>query len=109
MYRLRTDGFVSVSAGSETGTLLTKVLNRQHGNLELNLSTSAGGSFALEVCDELGNAVEGYTFADFGEFYGDRIAFVPQWKDKKFSDLPPGKFRLRMKLKECDIFSITFK
>ena len=109
MYRLRTDGFVSVSAGSETGTLLTKVLNRQHGNLELNLSTSAGGSFALEVCDELGNAVEGYTFADFGEVYGDRIAFVPQWKDKKFSDLPPGKFRLRMKLKECDIFSITFK
>ena len=109
MYKLRTDGFVSLSAGIKTGTLLTKVLTRQHGNLELNLSTSAGGSFALEVCDALGNPIPGYTFADFGEFYGDRIAFVPQWRDKKFSDLPPGKFRLRMKLAECDIFSISFK
>ena len=42
-------------------------------------------------------------------FSGDKIAFVPQWRDKKFSELPPGKFRLCMRLKECDIYSISFK
>lgn len=109
MYRLRTDGFVSLAAGSKSGTLLTKPLRRSGGGLELNLSTSAGGGFMLEVCDENGKALPGYTFADFKEFYGDKIAFEPRWNGKKFNELPPGTFRLRMRLKECDIYSIAFK
>ena len=107
MYKLRADGFVSLSAGSRSGTLLTKVLSGGKGELELNLSTSAGGSFAIEICDEAGNAIPGATFKDFGEFYGDKIAFTPRWKGKKFSELAPEKFRLRMKLEECDLYSIA--
>jgi hypothetical protein len=109
MYRLRTDGFVSLHAGLSTGTFLTKVLTRTSGDLELNISTSAGGGFLLEVCDENGKAIPGYTFKDMKEFYGDKIAFVPRWKGKSFADLPAGKFRLRAKMRECDIFSIAFK
>ena len=109
MYRLRTDGFVSLHSGIATGTFLTKVLTRTSGNLELNISTSAGGGFLLEVCDEQGNPIPGYTFKDMKEFYGDSIAFVPVWKGKSFADLPAGKFRLRAKMRECDIFSIAFK
>ena len=108
MYKLRTDGFVSLSAGSKTGTLLTRVLSGKNGELELNLATSAGGSFAIEICDEAGNAIPGATFKDFGEFYGDKIAFQPQWNGKKFSLLAPEKFRLRMKLTECDLYSIAW-
>lgn len=109
MYRLRTDGFVSLSAGLTSGTFLTKVLTRSGGNLEFNISTSAGGAFKLEVCDENGNAIPGFSFNDMKEFYGDSIAFVPQWKGKTLADLPPGKFRLRGKMRECDIFSVSFK
>ena len=109
MYRIRTDGFVSLHAGLVSGTFLTKVLERHGGNLEFNISTSAGGAFQLEVCDENGNALPGYTFKDMKEFYGDSIAFVPQWKGKTLADLPAGKFRLRGKMRECDLFSVSFK
>ena len=109
MYRLRTDGFVSLHAGLTSGTALTKVLTRSGGNLEFNLSTSAGGGFRVEVCDENGKTIPGYSFNDMKEFYGDTIAFVPQWKGRTFADLPAGKFRLRLKMHECDIFSISFK
>ena len=108
MYRLRTDGFVSLSAGLTTGTLLTRVLERKGGNMEINLSTSAGGGFRMEVCDEKGNAIPGWTFNDMKEFYGDRISFVPEWKGKTFADLPAGKFRLRIRMRECDLYSISF-
>lgn len=109
MYRLRTDGFVSLHAGVNTGSFLTNVLKRSGGDLEFNISTSAGGAFQVEVCDENGKAVPGYRFADMTVFYGDMIAFTPEWKGKKFSDLPAGKFRLRIKMRECDIYSIAFK
>ena len=109
MYRLRTDGFVSLHAGTAGGTFLSKVLYRSGGNLEFNVATSAGGAFLVEVCDENGNAIPGYRFADMKEFYGDKIAFVPRWKGKSFADLPAGKFRLRIKMRECDLFSVAFK
>lgn len=109
MYRLRTDGFASLNAGITTGTVLTKVLSRRGGNVEFNIATSAGGGFRVEVCDENGNALPGYRFTDMKEFYGDKIAFVPQWKGgKTLADLPAGKFRLRLRLKECDLYSIAF-
>jgi len=109
MYRVRTDGFVSLHAGVTGGTFLTRVLQRSGGNLEFNISTSAGGAFQLEVCDENGNPIPGYTFKDMKEFYGDKISFVPQWKGKTLADLPAGKFRLRGKMRECDLFSVSFK
>ena len=109
MYRMRTDGFVSLSAGLTSGSVQTKVLKRSGGNLEFNLSTSAGGAFRVEVCDENGNVIPGYSYNDMKEFYGDSIAFVPQWKGKSFADLPAGKFRLRIKMRECDLYSISFK
>ena len=113
-YSVQTNGFwdnwfVSLNAGLSTGSVMTRVLKRNGGNLEFNLSTSAGGAFRVEICDENGNTIPGYSFNDMKEFYGDSIAFVPQWKGKSFADLPAGKFRLRMKMRECDLFSISFK
>lgn len=109
MYRLRTDGFVSLHAGVNGGSFLTKVLKRDKGELSFNLSTSAGGAFQVEVCDEKGEPLKGYTFSDMNVFYGDKISFIPEWKGRKFSELPAGKFRLRIKMRECDLYSISFK
>ena len=108
MYRLRTDGFVSLHAGIDEGSFLTKILKCGKNDLEFNVSTSAGGLFRVEVCDEKGKPVPGYTFADMKVFYGDKISFVPEWNGKKFSSLPYGKYRLRIKMREADLYSITF-
>ena len=109
MFKIRTDGFVSLSGkGLLTGTVLTKALSRRSGGLEFNLSTSAGGSFQVEVCDENGKPVPHYTFKDMKPFWGDCIRWEPEWNGRKFPELPPMKFRLRFRLKECDLFSVSF-
>ena len=62
----------------------------------------------MEICDENGKVLPGYSFADMTEFFGDKISFVPEWNGKKLSDLPAGKFRFRIKMSECDLYSIKF-
>lgn len=109
MYRIRTDGFVSLHAGIKTGTFLTKVLQCGRNELEFNVATSAGGAFQVEICDEKGNPIPGYTFADMKVFYGDEISFIPDWNGKKFSSLSAKKFRMRIRMRECDLYSIAFK
>ena len=107
-YKLRTDGFISLSAGVSGGTWCTKALSGKISALELNLRTSAGGSFKLELCDAEGKALPGYDFSDFDEFYGDAVQFEPRWRGKP---APPrdGIFRLRAEMTECDVFSIAFR
>ena len=109
MYKFRMDGFVSLSSnGLQTGSILSRVLYRSKGGLQLNLATSAGGYVQLEICDEDGNPIPGYTFKEMKPFWGDKICWEPEWNGKKFSELPPMKFRLHIKMKECDIYSINF-
>ncbi len=109
MYKFRTDGFVSLgSVGLKTGSVLTNVLYRSSGGLEFNLSTSAGGFFQVEICDEDGKPVPGFTFRELKPFWGDSIRWKPEWNGRKFSELPPMKFRLHFKMRECDVFSVCF-
>ena len=107
MYKLRTDGFISLSAGTSGGAWCTKALVGKVAALELNLRTSAGGSFRLELCDGEGKTLPGYGLSDFDEFYGDTVAFEPRWREKPAPPLD-GAFRLRARMTECDVFSIAF-
>ena len=107
-YKLRTDGFISLSTGSSGGSWYTKTLSGKVKALGLNLRTSAGGSFKLEICDGAGKALPGYTLSDFDEFYGDAIAFEPRWHGKPAPVLD-RPFRLRSEMTECDVFSIAFR
>ena len=109
MYKFRTDGFVSLSSTAlKCGSVLTRLLTRKKGNLELNIATSAGGYIQVEVCDGAGNPVPGYTFKEMKPFWGDKISWCPEWNGKTFDQLPPGEFRLRIRMKECDLYSINF-
>ena len=107
-YKLRTDGFISLSTGTAGGAWCSKVLAGKVALLELNLRTSAAGSFKLELCGPDGKALPGYGMADFDEFYGDVIAFEPHWRGKA-APLLNGTFRLRAEMTECDVFSIAFR
>ena len=53
-YVLRTDGFVSINAGYGGGTVTTRPIVFDGGELELNYSTSAAGSVRVEVQDAEG-------------------------------------------------------
>ena len=108
-FTLRTDGFTSLAAGVDAGECLTKVLTGGFKRIELNLATSAAGEFQMELCDAAGKALEGFTFADFGEYYGDTVALDAVWGGR---ELPAGVlrsgFRLRLRMTECDLYSMAF-
>ena len=58
--KLRVDGFVSLDAGDETGTLVTKPFRCDGGRLAIN-AAARGGMVRVAVLDEEGIQYEGYS------------------------------------------------
>lgn len=107
---LRTDGFVSVSAGAEGGSLVTKPVAVTGTRLILNVSTSALGSIRVELQDESGQALPGYDLATCGELFGDQIERAVDWGGKTdISALSGKKVRLKAVLRDADLFSYAFR
>ena len=108
-YTLRTDGFVSVRAGYRGGELTTKSFTFKGDELELNYSTSAVGSVsvALEEVDR-GTAPDGLRFDDCGEIFGDEISGTVKWKGSDVGALQGVPVRLRVRLKDADLFAFKF-
>lgn len=108
-YALRTDGFVSLSADRGTGRWLSRVLTGEGiKELEFNVATSAGGIFNVELCRPDGSPIPGFTFADFGGFYGDTISLKPQWNGVSMPEDAAEGFRIRIEMQECDVYSVAF-
>ena len=108
-YVLRTDGFVSVHAGSEEGELLTKPLLFSGSELSINVSTSAAGTLRVEVQRQDGKPVSGFALADCRPVFGDQIDRPVGWNDESdLSALAGRPVRLRFVLQECDLYSFRF-
>jgi hypothetical protein len=108
-YTLRVDGFVSVYAPMSGGTLLTKPFTFSGSTLELNVSTSAGGSVVVEVQDANGHPIEGFSAADCCPVYGDELARTVVWQDgKSLRPLCGTPVRLRFVLQDADLYALRF-
>lgn len=101
---LRTDGFASVHAGYDRGTMLTKPVTFSGKKLELNFSTSAAGGIGVEILAE-----DGKVLARSEELAGDAIAQVVQWEDDFNLERIAGQVvRVRFKLKDADLYALRF-
>ena len=106
----RTDGFVSVNASYAGGEMTTKPLTFAGGSLVINFSTSAAGSVWIELQDENGAPIEGFTQADCDEMIGDQIERTVTWKGNADVSALVGKpVRLRFVMKDADVYSLQFK
>ena len=107
--RLRLDGFASLASGYDGGEMITRPLTFQGSRLELNYSTSAAGSIAIEIQSPDGQAVPGFALADSDPLIGDEIARTVTWKGApNVGDLAARPVRLRFRLKDADLFSLRF-
>ncbi|MCY3777290.1 MAG: hypothetical protein OXH11_15045 [Candidatus Aminicenantes bacterium] len=114
---LRTDGFVSASAGYGGGEVLTKPLIFPGTNLVLNFATSAAGSIHLEIQDAEGRPLPGFALEESPLIWGDEIEHTVRWErshSMATSDQPlrriSGKpVRLRFVMKDADLFSLQFR
>lgn len=108
-FTLRTDGFISLHAGSASGTVTTRPFIFNGSELSLNLSTSAAGSIRVEILDETGLPLPGHTMTDADEIFGDDLAFRATWRgDADLADLAGRPIRLRIAMRESDLFSLAF-
>ncbi|MBL9127117.1 MAG: hypothetical protein JNL97_05705 [Verrucomicrobiales bacterium] len=108
-YTLRTDGFVSVHGDFVGGTLITKPFTTNGRNLVVNLATGAAGSLRVEVLREDGTPIPGFAGDDVIEQVGDEIERRVRWRSgRTFADLLGMSFRLRIALKDADLYSLRF-
>ena len=109
-YSLRLDGFTSISAPYSGGEVITKPFTFTGHELEINYSTSAAGEIRFEVQDENGKPVPGYSLEDSQMIIGNEISRVVLWKGNgDLKNLASNTVRLRISMKDADLYSIRFK
>ena len=105
--KLRLDGFVSMEARAQEGTLLTKPFHCEGGRLSINAS-ARGGSIAVAVLDELGVAIEGYRKIECSLFDGDSTAHPVTWRESLSLDPLRGQtIRLKFYLWSAKLYSFA--
>jgi hypothetical protein len=107
---LRLDGFASLNASYSGGEALTHPLTFDGRELVLNYATSAAGSVRVEIQDAEGHALPGYTMDDCPEMYGDQIQQPVSWnRGSDLGALAGQPVRLRLVLKDADVYSLKFR
>jgi hypothetical protein len=106
---MRVDGFSSVHAPYQGGTMTTKPFRFDGNKLHLNYATSAAGSIWVELQQENGRPIPGFGLDDCDEILGDQIARVVTWDGKSdVSGLNRAVIRMRVRMKDVDLYSIRF-
>ena len=108
-YSMRLDGFASLSAGYAGGEMLTKPFVFDGSALELNYSTSAAGEIFIELLDEKGNKIPGFSKEECQPIIGNELERTVYWnKNTDVSKLIGKPVRMKIYLKDADIYSFRF-
>ncbi len=101
-FTYRVDGFVALRGGTAGGTVTSKPLRYQGQRLLLNYVVQDGGSGTVEVLDQAG-AVIGKS----RPLRGDEVDAAVSWEQDP--QLNQGVVRLRITLKNADVYSFKFE
>jgi hypothetical protein len=78
--------------------------------LEINYSTSAAGKILVELQDEDGKPIPGFTLDDCVPIYGDHIARLVEWNGgADLAKLSGKPIRLRFEMSDADLYSLRFQ
>jgi len=108
-YSLRIDGFASLSAPYEGGEAITKFFTFEGDQLSINYASSAAGEIRVEIQDEYGQPIPGFSTDECITIFGDEIERTVLWDgDPSLANLNGTPVRLKFHLKDADLFSIKF-
>ena len=106
--RLRLDGFVSMDAAEQPGTLTTRPIRFQHPGLYLNADASKG-ELRVEILDENGSPVPGFTRDDCAPMRTDSVRWPASWRGNADLSALRGKtVRLGFHLRQASLYSFAF-
>ncbi len=103
---LRPDGFVALCAGEDVCELVTRPFAL--GEPEIFVNTDArNGSIRLEVCEESGEPIEGFTFNDCRPVQGNGLSLPVRWLGGEDpSKILRRSIRIHLRARRADLYSI---
>ena len=101
---LRKDGFASLDAGSEMGTVTTRPLVGSRGELLLNADASKGW-IKVEVLDAEDQVVDGYGRDDCNPISDDGVNLQVSWGSREKLPDTGGSLRFRFLLTKSSLYS----
>ena len=107
---LRRDGFVSARAANAGGRFTTPLLRFEGEQLLLNVDTSASGELRVEILDETGQPIPGYTLDDCDIVHtANEISRPVTWKGAGSVRALAGRpVRLRFVMRDVDLYAFQF-
>ncbi len=102
------DRFVSVDAGSETGTLTTVPLRFSGTRLEVNADTGNGGEIRVELLDSAGRPLANIPLSE--PIVGDHLRHVVRFRTPcDWATLAQQPLTLRFHLTKAQLFAFAFR
>jgi hypothetical protein len=109
-YSLRLDGFASIHASYQGGSITTKPFTFTGKKLLLNFATSAPGFIRVEIQDANGGPISGYCLEDAEELIGNYIEHPASWRHgTDVGPLSGHLIRLKFVMKDADLYSMQFR
>lgn len=107
--RQRLDGFVSADADQRGGDLRTPPIAFKGKYLRLNIDTGSMGTAFVEIQDEEGKQIPGFSLTECEEIGGNFIDQRVYWKGNGDLSALAGKpIRLHIKLKRAKLYAFQF-
>ena len=105
----RLDGFVSVDAGPDGGWFATPPIEFAGNGLLLNIDCSAMGEAWVELQDESGKPLPGYTFEDAVSVDRNGVAQEVWWRGGPDVGSMSGRpVRLKIKMRSAKLYAFQF-
>ena len=90
--------------------MLTKPFRFSGNQLVLNFESSAAGELRVELQDVNGALIDGFSAADCELIFGNEIDGEVRWTgDRDLSELAGQKVRMRIEMKDADLYSYQFR
>ncbi|MHC4215732.1 MAG: hypothetical protein ACYSWP_20485, partial [Planctomycetota bacterium] len=103
----RLDGFVSLDAGEAYGMALTRAFKFEGDKLYLNVD--AAGRVLVEICDEDGKAIEGFSMLECDPVHSDSVRYLVKWRGRSdISRLSGRIIRLRFRMQGAKLYAMQF-
>ena len=109
MAKLRLDGFCSLLAGVEPGSVLTTPVAVEGENLHVNVDSWRGTVRAELIDADDGRPLAGYTMDECLPVVVDEVDAVLRWKEKEdLSELEGRTVRIRFSLLNAELYAFWF-
>lgn len=104
---MKRDRFAGVQPTESIGQITMKEIDLSSvASMTLNADAS-GGSIRVEILNADGYRMPGFTKDDAIDIKSDDLRHQVAWKEHTLGDLPKGDYRLRIHLKDAEVFALT--